>query len=175
MNKPEIKKINKKDYNALIYSDKNAQDYILIDWSLWNICNYSCSYCPKNLHDGSFLWHDFRVILSTIDKISSHYASVWKKCIFQFTWWEVSLYPHLINILKYIKLKGWYTSIISNLSRKILWWEKSLPYLDNIIVTYHAEFVTSEDFIKKYVIFRKKQIYMYAWLWILSFLMIEKQ
>lgn len=139
------------DYNALVYGYQDAKEYVLIDWNLWNICNYSCSYCPEKLHNSSVLWHPFPIIVAAIDKILLHYNAIGKKCVFQFTGWEVSLNSDLLKILVYIKSKWAYTSIISNLSRNMVWWKNVLPYLDNVIVTYHSEFVVYKDFIKRVI------------------------
>lgn len=140
---------SKEKYKALVYADKEADDYVLIDWSLSNICNYSCSYCPDKLHNWSYTWHESEIVTRFIDTVICHYRKIWKKCIFQFTWWEVSLWPDLINVLKFIKNKGAYTSIISNASRSLDWWKQASDLLDTAIFTYHGEFVNEKDFIKK--------------------------
>jgi len=46
-------------YNILDHHHKEASDWVVVNWNLGNMCNYSCSYCPSILNDGSFGWNDF--------------------------------------------------------------------------------------------------------------------
>ncbi|SVC84341.1 uncharacterized protein METZ01_LOCUS337195, partial [marine metagenome] len=34
----------------------NIEKYFTVDWSVGSTCNFSCSYCPDELHNGSTLW-----------------------------------------------------------------------------------------------------------------------
>ena len=44
------------DYNKIVYVDEKRNNALWIDWTLGNSCNFSCSYCPDNLHDGTANW-----------------------------------------------------------------------------------------------------------------------
>jgi hypothetical protein len=66
---------------------------------------------------------------------------------FQFSGGEPTLYPKLFDLLEYIKSKGGYTSIISNGSRTLRFWnefaEKNI--LNRLFLSYHPEQEDSPD------------------------------
>lgn len=136
-----------KDYHALVHEKKEYSNIVLIDWSLGSTCNYRCSYCPDSLHNGKTPWIPKKIILSIWEKIITHYKSIWKKCCFQFTWWEPTLHPDFKEIIIALKDAWSYIGIISNGSRTQKFWSEIVPYIDNVNITYHGEFAKPGTFI----------------------------
>lgn len=111
----------------------------IIDWRLSNVCNYNCSFCPSNFKDGSKKPLDFQIYINLINSLIDQDIS--KNVWFQFTGGEPTLYPKLIDLLKHIKNKNGYTSMISNGSRTIRWWQElaDAGVLDRLYLSYHPE------------------------------------
>ena len=47
---------------------------VLVDWTLGNSCNFACSYCPSNLHNGSMRWQPPELVKAFFAKLHSHYV-----------------------------------------------------------------------------------------------------
>ena len=117
----------------------NPRTTRIVEWRLSNVCNFDCSFCPSIFKDGSKRFLDYEVYTSTIDRLikDDPTKTVW----FQFTGGEPTLYPQLIELLKYIKDRGGYTSMISNGSRTIRWWKElaEANVLDRLYISHHTE------------------------------------
>ena len=124
-------------YNILDHHHKEAKDWVVVNWNLGNMCNYTCSYCPPILNNGSFGWQDFKVIKNFIDACETHYAP--RKVYFEFTGGEVTLWKDFIKCAQYIKSKGHDIGFISNASRTIRWWEKNKNNFDHVCLSFHPE------------------------------------
>ena len=135
-----------KFYNILDHHHDEVKNWTVVNWNLGNMCNYSCSYCPTSLHDGSYGWNDYNIIKKFIDTTMSHYAS--KKIYFEFTGGEVTLWKDFIKIVEYIKLSGHDVGFISNASRTFRWWDKNKNKFDHICLSFHAETADVDHFLK---------------------------
>ena len=111
----------------------------IVEWRLSNICNFNCTFCPSIFKDGSKRFLDYEVYTSTVNRLITQDPN--KKVWFQFTGGEPTLYPKLIELLKYIKDLGGYTSMISNGSRTIRWWNElaEANVLDRLYISHHPE------------------------------------
>jgi sulfatase maturation enzyme AslB (radical SAM superfamily) len=111
----------------------------IVEWRLSNICNFDCTFCPSEFKDGSKRFLDYNVYTSTVKQLIAQDPN--KKVWFQFTGGEPTLYPKLIELLKYIKDLGGYTSMISNGSRTIRWWKElaEAKVLDRLYISHHPE------------------------------------
>ena len=47
----------------------NIEKYFTVDWTVGSTCNFSCSYCPEELHDGKTTWLDTKNLRKFLDKI----------------------------------------------------------------------------------------------------------
>ena len=79
-------------YNILDHHHDDAKDWVVVNWNLGNMCNYSCSYCPSILNDGSFGWNDLEVVKKFINRVSTHYAP--RKVYFEFVHWQLRFIGH---------------------------------------------------------------------------------
>jgi len=135
-------------YHKLVHEEDVFSKTTLIDWTLWTTCNYSCSYCPEVLHNGSKPWVPKNIVFSIVENIIGHYKKIGQKYCFQFTGGEPTLHPDFLEIIKHIKLLGGRVAIISNASRTVKWWSEAVKYLDNINITYHWEFASKKHFLE---------------------------
>lgn len=121
---------------------------VVVDWTLGNACNFACSYCPAELHDGSLGWQAADRVLWMFEELRAHYCDrlgheVW----LQFTGGEPSMHPKITTLLTAAAGHGFRTSMISNGSRTPRFWEKVRPMLDRMILTYHDEYVDHDAFV----------------------------
>jgi organic radical activating enzyme len=113
--------------------------YKFVEWKIHNVCTYDCSFCGDRHKDGSQRWFSLDTYKEYTDKIIE--ACNGKPFWIQLTGGEPTLYPDFLELLKYIKNKGGMTSVITNGSRSLRWWEelKEANVLDLLQITYHSE------------------------------------
>lgn len=115
------------------------QEYKVIEWLIHNVCNNDCSFCGSEFKDGSQRWLSLEEYKKILDRLVEAAGSdpLW----IQITGGEPTLFPELLELLEYIKSKNAYTSLISNGSRTLRWWEelKQKKVLDHLYVSYHSE------------------------------------
>jgi organic radical activating enzyme len=113
--------------------------YKFIEWKIHNVCNYDCSFCGNQHKDGSVRWLTLEKYKTYVDKLINlcNGEPVW----IQLTGGEPTLFPQFIELVKYIKSKGAYVSLISNGARTLRWWKelKDEHVLDMMFITYHVE------------------------------------
>lgn len=114
-------------------------DMKFIEWKIHNVCNHNCGFCGAEHKDGSQRWLTLEKYKQHIDKLAKvcEGAPYW----IQITGGEPTLMPDLVELLRYIKNKGAYVSMISNGTRTIRWWKelKEEKLLDYLFLTYHSE------------------------------------
>ncbi len=121
---------------------------VLVDWMLGNACSYACSYCPKELHDGTIAWQDEGRIVAFYGQLADHYQRGLGRTVWlQFTGGEPTMHPRIVPLLEAAAAHGFRVSLISNASRTLRFWERIRPNLDAAILTYHPEFATPAPFI----------------------------
>ena len=76
---------------------KNSETFF-ITWSLHNLCNFRCEYCPPNLNNGTTK----NISLENIEKFYNDLKRKIpnKKIIFAFSGGEPTLHPQFIDIIK---------------------------------------------------------------------------
>jgi MoaA/NifB/PqqE/SkfB family radical SAM enzyme len=47
--------------------------WVQVDWTMTNVCNYACEYCPTLTHDGSFGWPSLESVDYTTQQLQKHY------------------------------------------------------------------------------------------------------
>lgn len=131
---------------AIEDSDANKDQLLRVEWNLGKRCNYDCSYCGTELHDNHSDFMSWEVYTNTIDKIVQ--AAAGKKIKISFTGGEPFVHPRFIDMLKYARENGIYRcSVTTNGSPPPKIYEKALPYLHYVVVSYHFEFAYHEKVI----------------------------
>lgn len=113
------------------------EDWFVVNWCLGNTCNFSCSYCPKNLHDGSKAWPGLDIITAFVDRVFEQ--KVGRRLAFEFTGGEVTVYRQFPDLCNYIKGRGGAVGFISNGSRTLRYWEDFRGRADHACLSFHAE------------------------------------
>lgn len=136
----------KHSYILLAHHHKENLDWFVVNWCLGNTCNFSCSYCPEGLHDGSKRWPDIEAVKNFVSKVVEQVAP--KKVYFEFTGGEVTLYKHFTELCQHVTSIGAHVGLISNSSRTIKWWESHKQYFDHVCLSFHPEFGDPDHFIE---------------------------
>lgn len=129
----------------LSYKDPTKKDWFLVTWDLSDKCNYRCSYCPSFLHDGINGWPDYDTVIQFIDSLSKQLPD--KQLCYRFSGGEPTYWKHFVSLVKYIKTTGAYVSLLSNGSRDTTYWSELDKHCDGVILSYHPEYATPEQFI----------------------------
>lgn len=134
------------NYSRLEHSNIDHSKWFVVNWCLGNTCNFSCSYCPTALHDGSNTWPNPATVKNFIAKVKDQHFD--KKIYFEFTGGEVTVYKHLVEICQFCEELGIKVGIISNGSRTINWWERNKQFFDHVCLSFHPEFADEKHFIE---------------------------
>ena len=110
---------------------------LIVQWNLGNTCNYACEYCPSYLHSGKIHWPELSLIKDTLIKIQNNFPD--KVIRLEFLGGEVTLYKEFIELMKFSKENGFTSTILSNGSRTLRYWEELAPWLDRVLLTFHNE------------------------------------
>jgi len=135
-----------KKYIKLVHNEPHCEDWFVVNWCIGNTCNYSCSYCPSGLHDGSKGWPDPNTVKQFIAKIAEQTFP--KKIYFEFTGGEVTLWKHFIDICQFCNDLNIKIGLISNGSRTIRYWEENKQYFDHICLSFHPEEADPKHFME---------------------------
>ena len=111
----------------------------IVEWMMGNTCNFDCSLCSPGFKSGDRRFFDVETYKTIIDKLVAESAG--KKIWFKLTGGEPTLFPGLIEVIKYIRSTGNYTHLITNGSRTLRYWKelKEANCVDYIAFTYHPE------------------------------------
>lgn len=134
-----------KNYLRLEHNNLDHRNYVVVNWCIGSVCNYSCSYCPEALHDGKMKFPQGEEVIKFIDRTISHYSG--KKIYFEFTGGEVTLWKDLISVATYLRQRDCRVGIISNGSRSLEFYEKLIPLIDHICLSFHPESAKEDHFL----------------------------
>ncbi len=132
------------DFDELKQFDNKNLNWFVVNWCMGNTCNYTCSYCPVSLHDGSKRWPAFKNVKTFIENVRRIHVD--KKLHFDFTGGEITLNKDFIKICKLCKDNDISVGFISNGSRTIRWWQENKKYFDHVNLSFHAEHADQEHF-----------------------------
>jgi organic radical activating enzyme len=128
------------------YEDKSKNDWFLVTWDLSNKCNYRCSYCPQEIHDGSSGWPSIDDVRSFVKSITTQLSN--KKICFRISGGEPTYWKYFIDFAEIVKKENHYFSFITNGSRDAQYFEKINSFVDGVIISYHPEYSDKDHFIK---------------------------
>jgi organic radical activating enzyme len=118
---------------------------LFVDWKLNNYCNYRCSYCRPQFHEGTVKGPPVSQIYALVEQISRQRSDkAWKH--FHFTGGEPTAYEPLLEVLQELKRLGFTSSVITNGSKSTNWWKSSRSLLDEIFFTFHIEMTQRRHF-----------------------------
>lgn len=137
---------------SITRSQKNKTYDLQVSWSLHNRCNYACSYCPEELHNGDFSWLKLNDCKTFIDMIQKRYIGELGKesVLFSFTGGEPTLWKGFQDLLVHINSYGFKSGLTSNGNVSLKFWEKVITFFDFIALSFHPESADPDKFIKTF-------------------------
>lgn len=135
----------------------NVKDICMVTWSFTNMCNFSCRYCPDDLHSNTSGFPNYDDALFFIKTLAEKNQKIGIELIGG----ETTLWPKLINFLTEIRnYSDIFIIIQTNGSRTNTWWrrfcEAELHNNVTLNLSYHAAFCDPELFYSNLEIVSKK-------------------
>lgn len=121
----------------LDYLIPEKNNFLLIGIDIGNKCNYSCSYCPDVLHDGSLGFLNFDDLKNFLSQVNERYNGM-DICL-RVSGGEPTLYRDFISLAKTAKSYDMVMSIVTNGSRTLRWWKEAKDYIDGMFLSFHPE------------------------------------
>ncbi len=118
------------------YEDKTKENWFLVSWTLSNKCNYQCSYCPDNVHNGT----TGHPIWSTVENFINTFDISGKEICYRVSGGEPTYWKHFIDMAKLVKSKGHIFTFLTNASQSVEYFKEINPYTDGLIISYHPEY-----------------------------------
>ena len=134
-----------------IFKRENTYD-LHVMWAIHNKCNYACSYCPDNLHNGDITKVKLDTLKGFVDKVRRHYVDRfgYKNILFSMTGGEPTLWKGFLPFVEYCHEKGLCCGLTSNGSVSLRFWERVSSYFDYICLSFHPESADPDNFLKTY-------------------------
>ncbi len=142
-----------------IYRNNETTYDLHVMWSIHNRCNYSCSYCPDELHNGSSSWLKLDDLKYFVEVTLSHYKIKLgaKNILFSFTGGEPTLWRDFKPFVKYLGERDIRVGLTTNGSVSTNFWDGIVDYFDYICLSFHTESADAENFIEKYKYFHNNK------------------
>ena len=128
------------------------QKYFSLQWMLGSFCNYSCSYCPSELHDTTSRPHDLdtmKTVWQNIYTKTKHLGLKYKIC---FTGGEVTANKNFLPLLEWMRVKYPDIAMVlltTNGSASANYYIKLAKVVESISFSTHSEFMNEEEFFNK--------------------------
>jgi organic radical activating enzyme len=121
---------------------KNFNNHFYLYWTLTDLCNQECSYCPSNLHSGKF-HRDPKFTsednISFANKITNLAIQNKKEIFVTISGGEPTLHKQLPQLLEIFKPHGT-VELITNGTRGISWWKELSALPTKVVITLHPEY-----------------------------------
>jgi organic radical activating enzyme len=110
--------------------------WVQVDWTMTNVCNYACEYCPTLTHDGSFGWPSLESVDYTTQQLQKHYN---KRLEYILLGGELAIwkqFPDAVEIIKKNSPDG-HIKFITNGIMPDDYWQRIGPALTSVVFSYH--------------------------------------
>lgn len=141
----ELKLITQPDRSLLEkynkFTSESEMDFVTIDWNMGNTCNYSCTYCDPHINGGTFPWPTADVAFDFVKRCTDHYKAMNKNIMWNLLGGEPTVWKEFTAFFNRVKEYDpeCRIRVLTNGSRTVNWWNKTAPFLDDIIISYHPE------------------------------------
>jgi len=122
------------------HSSKRYKEWVRIEWNMGRRCNFDCSYCGADLHDNTSKHMPFEKFEHAVKTMREFYAG--KQIRMSITGGEPFVHPHILDILALFPYYGVEEcSTITNGSLPLEKYQRALELIDNLIFSWHFEFL----------------------------------
>jgi organic radical activating enzyme len=118
-------------------------DYFRIELSLGDICNYQCWYCWEDAHAAKYKWPNYELLVKNLSHLLDHYIKNTNKRKFEISLLggECTHWKKFIPFVKHFKENyNCIFTLTTNGYKSLSWWERALPYLDQVTISHHQKF-----------------------------------
>lgn len=109
---------------------------------LGNTCNFKCNYCFPGSNEGNKPWPKYNIAVENFTHLLKKYN---KPVRLYFVGGEPTLWKDFPKFCAKVKEYNVITSMSTNGSRKLSWWDKNWQYFDIVNVSVHHEFSNIEQ------------------------------
>lgn len=139
--------------DARINEIQAPKKYMSVTWQVNNFCNYSCSYCnPGNWQGDQKNEGNLDVYIRNLNYMITRYEQAdYKYFKFFFSGGEPTAWKNFIPICEWLRerVPDCTLAVNTNLSRPLAWWKKHVHLFDDIVASFHIEFVDKEAYKEK--------------------------
>jgi hypothetical protein len=127
---------------------KKPVDTLYIYWTITDFCNFKCSYCPSNLHSGTFARKikpgspTDEEIETFIDRVLNIHLMD-RFLIITLSGGEPTLHPMFKTIIERMGPRG-SIEVVTNGSRSVEWWHDMKVLPNKVTISLHPEFSNLE-------------------------------
>ena len=122
------------------HSAKKYKEWVRIEWNMGRRCNFDCSYCGADLHDNTSKHMPFEKFEHAVKTMREFYKD--KQIRMSITGGEPFVHPHILDILALFPYYGVEEcSTITNGSLPLEKYQRALELIDNLIFSWHFEFL----------------------------------
>jgi MoaA/NifB/PqqE/SkfB family radical SAM enzyme len=128
--------------------------YYSITWMLGAFCNYSCSYCPDELHDTTSRPHDLKTLKTSWQNVYQKTQHLGLKYKISFTGGEVTANKNFLPFLEWLRSNYsdvTMTLLTTNGSASANYYIKLARVVESISFSTHSEFMNEEEFFNKVI------------------------
>ena len=132
-----------KEVDAIEYRKGANQEEksLMLTWIINNICTNACSYCPKEVHNGTnhnYGWeHTEKFVNECFDRYGTIHVNV--------SGGEPTVSPFFKQLVNLVYDRGGSMHLTTNLVRPMHYWEDISSKFDSISASYHPEFLIDES------------------------------
>ena len=127
--------------------------YMSVNWQVNNFCNYECSYCnPGNWMGDNPNEGNLDVYIRNLGRMITIYEEQgYEYFKFFFSGGEPTAWKNFIPICEWLKerVPDCTLAVNTNLSRPLAWWKKHVHLFDDIVASFHIEFVDKDAYEEK--------------------------
>ena len=122
------------------HASKKYKEWVRIEWNMGRRCNFDCSYCGRDLHDNTSKHFPYEKFEYTISTLRDFYKN--KQIRMSLTGGEPFVHPRILDILALFPKYGVEeVSTITNGSLPLKKYQQALEYINNLIFSWHFEFL----------------------------------
>jgi organic radical activating enzyme len=147
-------------FGALRHVDPRSERTTVISVLLGDCCTFACSYCPPWVHAGRHGWLPREPLLRFFARAASHYREVLgqHEVYAEYSGGEPTTHPDFLELLKQTRDLGLRQQLLSNGSASLEEHQQIAAYIDQIMLTYHTEYLQLERFMEVVELYRDRVI-----------------
>lgn len=130
-------------------------EYYSINWVLGSFCNYSCSYCPDELHDATSKPHDLDTLKTAWVNIYNKTKHLKLKYKISFTGGEVTANKSFLPFVRWLRKEFvddiYMILLTTNGSASLNYYTRLAKDVEAISFSTHSEFMDKDKFFEKVI------------------------